>query len=83
MINEVFVILQHIPLLCDYKVWIDTVRGPEVISYLYSMAQLNMMEEDFYAHRMEEHKHASYFAMREEEREQKHEKARRTKISFC
>jgi hypothetical protein len=31
--------------LCDYKVWIDTKRGEEAISYLCLMARLDMMEE--------------------------------------
>jgi hypothetical protein len=63
------------PPLCDYKVWIDTVRGSEVISYLCSMAQLNMMEGKFCAHRMEERKHTAYFAMcREMDHEQDKEK---------
>jgi hypothetical protein len=57
--------LQAVP-LCDYKVWIDTVRGLEAISYLCSMARLNMMDEEFCAHRMEERKRAAYFAMRHE-----------------
>jgi hypothetical protein len=63
MINELFTILQPVLPLCDYKVWIDTVRGQEVISYLCLMAWLNMMEEEFHTHRMEEHKRATYFAI--------------------
>jgi hypothetical protein len=58
-----------------------------VISYLYLMSRLNMMEE-FRTCRMEERKRAAYFVMRcemdrehdkekQEERAQKHEKARR------
>jgi hypothetical protein len=66
LVIEVFLILQHAPPRCDYKVWIDTVRGLEVISYLCSMAHLNMMEEEFHTHRMEECKHAAYFSMRRE-----------------
>jgi hypothetical protein len=66
IVNEVFIILQHVPPLCDYKVWIDTMRGLEMISYLYSMAQLNMMEEEFHAYKMEERRRAAYFAMRHE-----------------
>jgi hypothetical protein len=81
--------------LCDYKVWIDTERGAEVISYLCSMARLNMTEEELCAHRMPEHKHAAYFAIRcemdceqdkekrEEERAQKREKARCAKEAFA
>jgi hypothetical protein len=52
--------------LCDYKVWIDTKGGPKVISYLCSMAWLNIMEEEFYACRMMERRHAAYFAIRRE-----------------
>jgi hypothetical protein len=93
IVNQVFVILQHVPPLCDYKVWIDTVRGPEAIKYLCSMARLNMTEEEFHACRME-HRRATYFAMRcemdreeykekrDEERARKRERARRAKEAF-
>jgi hypothetical protein len=66
IVNQVFIILQHVPPLCDYKVWIDTMRGPEAIKYLCSMAWLNMMEEEFCACRMEERRCAAYFAMCDE-----------------
>jgi hypothetical protein len=78
--------LQPVPHLCDYKVWIDTVRDSEVIKYLRLMARLNIMEE-FRARRMEECRRAAYFVMhremdseeykekQEEERAQKCEKA--------
>jgi hypothetical protein len=58
------------------------------------MAQLNMMEDEFHAHRMAEHKRATAFLIRremereqekekrEEEWEQKHEKACRVKETF-
>jgi hypothetical protein len=94
IVNEVFVILQHVPPLCDCKGWIDTVSGSKAISYLGLMAQLNMMEDEFYAHRMEERRRAAYFAMhhemdreqdkekQEEERAQKREKAHRAKETF-
>jgi hypothetical protein len=52
--------------LCNYKVWIDTIGGPKVISYLCLMARLNMMEEEFRARRMEKRKCTTYFAMRRE-----------------
>jgi hypothetical protein len=53
---------------------IDTERGAEAIYYLYSMAQLNIMEE-FRTHRMIERKHATYFVIRHDmEREQDKEK---------
>jgi hypothetical protein len=69
-------------------------RGLKAIFYLYSMAQLNMMEEKFHAHRMEECTRATYFAMcremdheqkekREVERARKHEKVRRAKEAFA
>jgi hypothetical protein len=59
------------------------------------MVELNMMEEEFRARRMAEHKHAAYFTMkremdreeykekREEEMSQKHEKARHTKEAYA
>jgi hypothetical protein len=54
MLNASFVVLQSVLPFCDYKVWIDTKRGLEVISYLCSMAWLNMMEEEFRGRRMTE-----------------------------
>jgi hypothetical protein len=95
MIIALFVVLQLVLPLCNYKMWIDIVRGPDAISYLCLMARLNMMEEEFRAHRMAEHKRATYFAIRremdheedkkerEEERAQKREKAHRTKEAFA
>jgi hypothetical protein len=70
--------LQLVPPLCDYKVWIDTERGADAKHYLCNMVQLNMMEEEFHACRMEERKHAAYFAMqrkmkREEYKEKREE----------
>jgi hypothetical protein len=52
-----------VPPLCYYKVWIDTERGEKVKHHIRNMVKLNMMEEEFRAHRMEEHRHAAYFAM--------------------
>jgi hypothetical protein len=81
--------------LCDYKVWIDTERGVEVKCHLHNMIELNMMEEEFRAHRTAEHKCTAYFTMkhemdreeykekREEEISQKHEKARRAKEAYA
>jgi hypothetical protein len=66
MLNLSLIVLQHVLPLCDYKVWIDTERGAKAKCYLHNMVQLNMMEEEFYAHRMAEHKHATYFAMQHE-----------------
>jgi hypothetical protein len=75
--------------------WIDTERGAEEISYLRSMARLNMMEEDFYGRRMAECQCSTYFAMhremdheeneekREEKRAWKREKACRAKEAFA
>jgi hypothetical protein len=88
MLNLSLIVLQPVPSLCDYKVWIGTERGAEVKRYLRNMVELNMMEEEFCARRMAECKRAAYFAMRsemaceeykekrEEERAQKHKKAR-------
>jgi hypothetical protein len=52
MLNASLIVLQPIPPLCDYKVWIDTERGVEAIRYLRIMVRLNMMEEKFRARRM-------------------------------
>jgi hypothetical protein len=61
--------------LCDYKMWIDTERGEKVKHHLCNVVQLNMMEEKFRAHRMEERRHAAYFTMqREKDREEYKEK---------
>jgi hypothetical protein len=94
MLNLLFIVLQLVPSLCD-KVWIDRERGAEAKHYLCNMVELNMMKEEFRAHRMEERKHAAYFAMqremdheeykekREEERARKREKARRAKEAYA
>jgi hypothetical protein len=75
IVNEVFIILQLVPPLCDYKVWIDTVRGLKAISYVYLMARINMMGEELCARRIEERRHAVYFTMRcEMDHEQEKEK---------
>jgi hypothetical protein len=47
-------------------VWIDIERGVEVKHYFHSMVELNMMEEEFCARRMEERKPAAYFTMQRE-----------------
>jgi hypothetical protein len=60
------IVLQHVPQLCDYKVWIDTERCAEVKYYLRNMVELNMMDEEFRARRMEEHKRVAYFTMQRE-----------------
>jgi hypothetical protein len=65
MLNFSLIVLQPIPPLCDYKVWIDTKRGANVKCHLYNMVELNMMEE-FHARRMAKRKHAAYFAMQHE-----------------
>jgi hypothetical protein len=91
MLNLSLIVLQPVPPLCDYKVWIDTERGAEAKHYLCNMVELNMMEEEFCARRMAERKRIAYFGMQremareehkekfEEERARKHEKARRAK----
>jgi hypothetical protein len=95
MLNLSLIVLQHVLLLCDYKVWIDTERGAEVKHYLHNMVELNMMEEEFCVCRMVECKRAAYFAMQremareeykekqEEERARKHEKARCAKEAYA
>jgi hypothetical protein len=87
VLNLSLTVLQHVPPLCDYKVWIDTERDAEVKYYLHSMVELNMMEEEFRACRMEERRRAAFFARqrdmdreeykekRKQERTRKHEKA--------
>jgi hypothetical protein len=66
VLNLSFTILQHVPPLCEYKVWIDTERDAEAKCYLRSMIDLNMMEEEFHAHRMEECRHATFFVRQHE-----------------
>jgi hypothetical protein len=63
MLNLSLIVLQAVPPLCDYKVWIDTERGAEAKCYLHNMIELNMMEDDFHAHRMAERKRAAYFVI--------------------
>jgi hypothetical protein len=94
VLNLSLTILQHVPPLCDYKVWLDTERYAEVKHYLRSMVDLNMMEEEFRARRMEERRRAAFFARqremgreeykekREQKRAHKHEKARRAKKAY-
>jgi hypothetical protein len=89
------IVLQHVPPLCDYKVWIDTERGTEAKHYHRNMVELNMIEEELCARRMEERKRAAYFAMqhemdceheeekREEGRAWKRKKARRAKKAYA
>jgi hypothetical protein len=95
MFNLPLIVLHHVPPLCDYKVWIDTERGEEVKHHLHNMVKLNMMGEEFHAHRMEERRRTAYFAMQhemdreeykkkqEEERAQRREKARREKEVYA
>jgi hypothetical protein len=63
MLNLFLIVLQPVPPLCDYKVWIDKERGEKVKHHVRNMVQLNMMEVEFCARRMEEHRRAAYFAM--------------------
>jgi hypothetical protein len=63
VLNLSLTVLQHVPPLCDYKVWIDTERDAEVKCYLCSMVELNMMEEEFRARRIEERRRAAFFAI--------------------
>jgi hypothetical protein len=94
VLNLSLTVLHHVPLLCDYKVWIDIERDAEVKHYLHSMVDLNMMDEEFYARRMEERMRATFFARqremdreeykkkREQERARKCEKARCAKEAY-
>jgi hypothetical protein len=80
--------------LCDYKMWIDTERGEEAKNHLCRIVKLNLMEEEFCAHRTAEHRRAVFFTSqremdceeykekREEERARKREKARRAKAAY-
>jgi hypothetical protein len=52
-----------VPPLCDYKMWIDTERGEKAKHYLRNIMELNMMEEQFHARKMEERRRTAYFAM--------------------
>jgi hypothetical protein len=95
MLNFSLIVLQPVPPLCDYKVWINIERGWKEKHHLRNMVKLNMMEEEFCARRMEERRHDAYFAMqremdheeykekREEERAWKCEKARRAKEVYA
>jgi hypothetical protein len=58
------IVLQLVPPLCDYKVWIDIDRGEEAKHLLRNMVELNMMEEEFHARRTAERKCTAYFAMK-------------------
>jgi hypothetical protein len=95
MLNLLLIVLQPVPPLCDYKVWINTERGEKTKHHLCNMVQLNMMEQEFRVRRMEERRCAAYFVMqremnheeykekREEERVRKHEKARCAKEAYA
>jgi hypothetical protein len=91
MLNLSLIVLQPLPPLCDNKVWIDTERDEKAKHHLRNMVQLNMIEEEFRARRMEEHRCVAYFVMqceinheeykeqRDGERARKREKARHVK----
>jgi hypothetical protein len=94
VLNLPLTVLQPVPPLCDYKVWIDIERDAEVKRYLRSMVELNMTEEEFHARRMEERRHVAFLARQhemnreeykekwEQGRARKHEKARRAKEAY-
>jgi hypothetical protein len=63
MLNLSLIVLQHVPPLCDYNVWIDTERGAKAKYYIRNMIELNMMDEEFCACSIEERKRTTYFAM--------------------
>jgi hypothetical protein len=52
MLNLSLIVLQPVPPLCDYKVWIDIERGVDAKHHLRNMVELNMMEEEFCARKM-------------------------------
>jgi hypothetical protein len=58
LLNLTLIVLQYVPSLCDYKVWIDTERGEETKCHLRNIVEQNMMEEEFCARRMAERKRA-------------------------
>jgi hypothetical protein len=76
VLNLSFIVLQHVPPLCDYMVWIDIERDAEAKHYLRSMVDLNMMEEEFHACRMEEHRCATFFARQREMNREEYKKKR-------
>jgi hypothetical protein len=94
LLNLSLIVLQYVPPLCDHKVWIDTERGAEVKYCIRNMVELNMMEEELHARRMDERKRDAYFDIQcemdrkeykekqEEERAHKHEKARCAKEAY-
>jgi hypothetical protein len=65
--------------LCYYKVWIDTERGEEVKHHLRHLVELNLMEEEFRARRIEERWHADYFDMQHEMDHQEYKEKREAK----
>jgi hypothetical protein len=75
MLNLSLIVLQPVFPLCDYKVWIDTERGEEAKNHLRRMVELNLMEVEFRARRIAEHRRAVFFAsQREMDREEYKEK---------
>jgi hypothetical protein len=54
MLNLSLIVLQLVPPLCDYNIWINTESGVEVKHYLCNMVELNMMEEEVRVRRMAE-----------------------------
>jgi hypothetical protein len=82
MLNLPLIVLHPVPPLCEYKVWINTERGATAKHHLHNMVELNMMEQEFHARRMAEHKHVAYFTMqrnmdREGYKEKREERARK------
>jgi hypothetical protein len=47
-LNVSLLVLQHVPPLCDYKVWIDIERCVKVKHFLRLMVELNTMEGEFF-----------------------------------
>jgi hypothetical protein len=66
MLNLSLTVLQLVPPMCDSKVWIDIERDAEAKHYLRSMVELNMIEEEFRARRIEERRRAAFFSRQRE-----------------
>jgi hypothetical protein len=62
MLNLSLIVLQPVFPLCDYKVWIDMERGEEAKNHLRRMVELNLMEEEFRAHKTAERRRTVFFA---------------------
>jgi hypothetical protein len=66
MLNLSLIVFQLVFSLCDYKVWINTERGEQAKNHLRRMVELNLMEEEFRAHRTAERRHAPFLTRQRE-----------------